>query len=838
MKKIIIILGILVLLFITVMIVVPIIFKPQLVALVKKEANKNINATLDFESIGLNLFSSFPNISLKIKHLTLINKTPFEGDTLARISTFKSTIDLMSLIKGKTVMVISIVLDKPQIHLVALKDGTANWNIVKIPEKQKPEPVTQVKSDIKFMLHDYEIKNGTVLYDDQSTGLHVIADHLAHKGSGDFTLDHFQVVTSTKIDELSVGCAGIDYLTKIKTQLKADMDITVKDKKLTLKENELQLNQLILTLDGFITMLGEEIITDLKFKTNQNDLKNILSLIPVIYKNNFADITTSGQAVLQGTIEGAYYKDHYPAFYLQLSINDGMFQYPQSISQVNHIDLDLDIHHPGGILDNTFINLKKCHAEINQEPLDVTLQIKTPVSDPYFSATAKGTANLLDIKNIIPSEKGTDLSGFVSSDLFIDGNLSSIQNNQYNRYQAQGHLSFKDIYYSGPAMPAIVTVQQANLEFTPEKVSLNNFQALLGKGDIHATGSLDDVLPYVLKGQTLKGHLTINSTFFDLNPWLVSPGQQLTAFELPARIDITSNSTFKQVLFGKLKMTEVSGMLAIKDKMLHLIDLNMNVLNGSLVANGTYGKLKDNPAFSFFGLKASHFSINEVFQNFLTVRKFIPIAKNIQGNFDANLEFVTDLDSTLTPVFRTMNSTGSLMIQKVLIENFKPLDIVADILKMEKLRKLAVENIEPSYTIREGRLNLAPLNFKVDNTEYMVAGSNGIDMSMDYLMKLKIPARGLNNQTNAVINNIFKKKLDLLHEDYVVLDVFFKGTVDKPDVNVSGSEIVKGATGQLIDIAKQEILKQKVILPDTVITEIERQKLVLQQLKNLFKKKK
>jgi hypothetical protein len=119
----------------------------------------------------------------------------------------------------------------------------------------------------------------------------------------------------------------------------------------------------------------------------------------------------------------------------------------------------------------------------------------------------------------------------------------------------------------------------------------------------------------------------------------------------------------------------------------------------------------------------------------------------------------------------------------------------------------------------------------------MVAGSNGIDMSMDYLMKLIIPAKELNNQTNAVINNIFNKKLVLLQEDHVVLDVSFKGTIDKPDVNVSGRDILKGATVKLIDMAKQEILKQKVFLPDTVRKEIEKQKLQLEKLKNIFKKK-
>ena len=64
MKKVSIILGILVFLFITVMVVTPIIFKPQLVKLLKEKANKNIDTTLDFKSTGLNLFENFPKVVL------------------------------------------------------------------------------------------------------------------------------------------------------------------------------------------------------------------------------------------------------------------------------------------------------------------------------------------------------------------------------------------------------------------------------------------------------------------------------------------------------------------------------------------------------------------------------------------------------------------------------------------------------------------------------------------------------------------------------------------------------------------------------------------------------
>ena len=834
MKKILIILGLAVFLLLTAVVIAPLILRPQLINLVKKEAAKNLDATLDFESVGLNLYENFPNISLSIKNLKLINSSPpFTGNTLAHIANFKSTLSLMSLLTGKTVRVVSMVFDAPQIQLTTWQDGKCNWNILKVSQQQKSESGAPAKNDFNLTLQDYEIKDGAVLYKDLSSGLQVVADHLDHKGHGDFALDHFQLATSTKIRELSVVVGGVHYLSKMATQLIAELDVNMSEKRLVFKESKLQFNQLLLLFDGMITMSGAEARVDVKFKTNQNDLKNLFSLIPAVYNRNMADIKTSGQATVQGYILGSFKKDFYPAFHLQLSIADGLFQYAPSSTLINHITMELVLHNPGGLLDNTSMSLEKCRAEINQRPFAATLQVKTPVSDPYVSATVKGEINLFDISNIMPSEKGAELAGFISSDLFVAGNLSSIEKKQSGQFTAIGHLSFKEINYRGPAMPVPVAVRQADLVCAPEKVSLNNFQALLGTGDIRANGSLDNVWSFVLTGQPLKGRLTVQSDFFDANPWMAGPSR-LSAIELPANLDFTITSTFKEVLAGKLKMANVAGLLIVKDKMLHLIDLKMEALNGSLIANGTYQKLADTPAHSFFDFKIAGFSISETFQNFLTVQEFAPMAKNIQGEFGAHVELVTDFDSTLTPVFRTLTSRGSLIVQKALVENFKPLAVLADILKMEKLRKFVVKNIEPSYTIRDGRLYFAPLNFKIDNVELLVAGSNGMDRSMDYLVKLKIPAQEL-GPANDVINNLFNKKLNLLQEDHVLLDVAFKGTVDKPDVQVSGRDILKGATDQLIDIARQEWLKQTVILPDTVRTEIEKRKLLLDRLKNIIK---
>src|SRR3954471_22408884 len=100
MKKLLKWIGIIILVLLVLIITLPIIFKGKIVALVKEEANKNLNAKVDFGDFSLSLIRSFPNFSLSMENLSVINLAPFDGDTLVFAKDLAITIDLMSVIKG------------------------------------------------------------------------------------------------------------------------------------------------------------------------------------------------------------------------------------------------------------------------------------------------------------------------------------------------------------------------------------------------------------------------------------------------------------------------------------------------------------------------------------------------------------------------------------------------------------------------------------------------------------------------------------------------------------------------------------------------------------------
>ncbi|NJX17235.1 AsmA family protein, partial [Tamlana crocina] len=83
MKKFLKIFGIILGVILLLLFLTPFIFEKQLKELVQDTINKNLNAQVAFADIDLSIFRNFPDATLGIENISVINNAPFEGDTLA-----------------------------------------------------------------------------------------------------------------------------------------------------------------------------------------------------------------------------------------------------------------------------------------------------------------------------------------------------------------------------------------------------------------------------------------------------------------------------------------------------------------------------------------------------------------------------------------------------------------------------------------------------------------------------------------------------------------------------------------------------------------------------------
>ena len=203
-KKIFVGLLILVILIVGTMIAVPYIFKDDIVKLVKTEANKTVNAKIDFGHFDLSLIKSFPDFYFSIEGIKVDGIGEFDGVQLANIKEIDLVVDLMSVINGEAINIKRITILEPTINTIVIADGSANYDIAKTDSTDVEETEeSDSGSSFKMELQQFDIVDAMLKYDDATFPMLMDIEGLNISLKGDFT----ESITNLKIE------GGADQLT-------------------------------------------------------------------------------------------------------------------------------------------------------------------------------------------------------------------------------------------------------------------------------------------------------------------------------------------------------------------------------------------------------------------------------------------------------------------------------------------------------------------------------------------------------------------------------------------------------------------------------------------------
>lgn len=633
--------GITLLVLIVAAFLIPIIFKKQITALVKKEINNSLTAKVDFKDVSLSLFRHFPKISISLDELHVTGTDEFAGDTLISTKTFDASVNLISAIRGKDIKVYGVYLESPRIHALVNKEGKANWDIAKDDgDTSAAASADSTPSEFKMSLKQYRISDGYIYYKDESSNMSAEISGLDHEGSGDFTSDVFTLSTNTKADAVNFTYESIPYLANTSTIIDADIEVDNSTSKYTFKTDDIALNNLKLNAEGFFQLANDSTYNmDIKFNTPGNEFKDILSLVPGIYKQDFDKIKTSGQASLNGFVKGTYSPQQMPAYDVNLGIKDGFFQYPDLPKPVKNIQLAMHVNNPDGKMDNTVIDISKGHVEMDNEPFDFKVLFKNPETIQYIDANAKGKLDLANLSKFVKLDEGTKLAGLIRADIFAKGNMSALQNQQGD-FTAGGFLDIANLFYASSAFPQ--PIQNGNMKVQVENsggiadntsVNIASGHIEVGRDPVDFTLQLRKPMSSVDFSGTAKGKFTLDNIkqFVTLDPGTSIAGiltadlgfnGNKTAIDKGEYDKISINGTAGLNNFRYVSKDYPSGLtlsdaqLGFNSKTVALKNLAGNYLNTRFSADGVFNNLvgfalKDEPLTGTLNVTADKMNLND-----------------------------------------------------------------------------------------------------------------------------------------------------------------------------------------------------------------------------------
>lgn len=822
MKKILIVIGIVVALLIAAMAAVPLFFKQALLEKTKITINKHINAEVEFSDLKLSLFRSFPKVSLELVDIQVVGKGEFANDTLFAAPSIRTKTALRQLFGKGNVGIEEILLKRPVLKLVVGASGNVNWDLLADSES-KEEAAAVSDSDeegIVFQLDKIGISNADFIYEDREADILFRLNDINIGVSGEMYGTEAQLLAEGTAAQLFLSYAGVNYITNtsVETRTKLNVDYDIMD--IEIQENELLINRLPLEVLGMIQMPDDTMYFDLHIKTKESGFDNFLALIPPDYEDYLNEITANGTATISGTVKGKYFDEDYPAFDLKIDVSNGNIRYADLPEEIKNISADLSITKPQGVLDFTEVNIRKAHAEVKNSPVDFRLALKNLMTDLHFDGALTGNVNFNELKAALPLDS-VNISGIIDADLMVKGNYSAIEKEQYDKIQTEGTVNLTNFLYESPGLTQQVKIPEGKMTFSPQAVNLSGLSINIGQSDFRLSGNVTNYLNYLFKEGTLAGTLQLNSTQVNMNELLRlqvakedqqpqktdatkksrEEQEEILVFDVPANVDFTFQSDIQRVIFERMPITDVKGLITARKGKLVLDGLNMRMLDGGLKLSGSYENTAENKPLFDFSFDLSDIDIPKAYQTLLSVQRMIPIAGNSQGKFNISL----NVNGQLTPGFGILASSvdGSGLFNTVnlqVIESplFKQLK---GLLKSEKLNNVKIDDFRAFVEVEKGAIKLKPFRTKVAGQETTISGNlnleNLIDMRLDF-----------NVQRDAFGDDIQKILGVLPGQERIQLipaSVLLKGPVGKPEVKIDLEEARKMITNEVKKSAQENL---------------------------------
>ena len=812
-KKVLIGFGIFLLIVVVTLAAIPFLFKDKIKALVLNSLNESVDAKIGFEDVDLSLFKNFPNATVSINKLSIINKAPFEGDTLFYSGELNLKMSIKELFKSanEPMNLEGISSTNAVVNIHFNKDGIGNFDIAL--KDSKKEENKEKSGPFALNLQNYAVKNMRFTFMDEASNMKMVLDSIYHEGTGNFAAQKLDLDTQTTA-KLFFDMENVNYMKNVAITLDAVLGIDLDKMKFQFKENKALINQLPLEFDGFIQMVEAGQVYDLKFNTPTSSFTNFLGLIPEAYSGDIKKVKTTGDFTVKGKVNGALTETTIPKFNIEIASKNASFQYPDLPKAVKNIIIDTHIVNETGLMNDTYVNLDKLSFTIDKDIFNAKANIRNLTTNALVNAELKGVINLANVTKAYPVQLDKQLTGILKADVVTKFDMKSVETSQYQNIQNSGNISLSGFNYEGPEMAKPFIINQATVAFNPNQIKLNEFNAKTGDSDIQVSGVLDNFYGFMFKKQVLKGNFNLTSNKLVISDFMApttsttKEGKKATeAVKIPAFLDCSLTAKANTVVYDNLNLKDVTGNLLIKDEAVTLNNLKMGIFGGQIGLNGTVSTKGATPKFSM-GLNLKAVNIAESFTQLDMLKAIAPIANTISGKLNSTINLSGDLTNNMTPNLKTISGdlSGQLLESKINPSNSQLLTALSSNFKFLDVSKLNLDDVKASLTFKDGKVAVKPFDIKYQDIKMQIGGTHGFDQTIDYNVKFDLPAKYLGTEVNNLIAKL--SPADAAKIENIPVNALLTGNFSKPKVSTDTKQATTNLVTQLIKTQKNKLIRQ------------------------------
>jgi len=298
-----------------------------------------------------------------------------------------------------------------------------------------------------------------------------------------------------------------------------------------------------------------------------------------------------------------------------------------------------------------------------------------------------------------------------------------------------------------------------NVDFNPQKCVLKKANLKFGQSDIHLTGTITGIEPYLQDKGLLKGNLELVANYLNLNELMafvdgfgapdtlleqaeqLTDNKEATPFIVPFGVDVNMNTTIKKALYEESEFNNIAGRVYVKDGVLVLEEMGLTNDAARMQLTAMYRTPRMNHLFLGFDFHLLDIKIDKLIDMIPEVDTILPMLKSFSGNAEFHFAAETYLKSNYDIKFSTLRGAAAINGHDLVVLDNETYKTIAKKLMFSKKTQNKIDSLSTEITIFRNEVDVYPFLISIDKYSAIISGRHNLDMTYDYNISLLKPLR-------------------------------------------------------------------------------------------------
>lgn len=701
-----------------------------------RQLNSQLKSEISASEIDITVFSIFPNVGLDLKDFRL--SEPYRTEkNLIRASHLYLGFNIKNIL-SKNYKISMLSMDSGFCHLAIDKKGKSNFDILlETKDTSKSEPFWLEMEQVK-------LNNVFFIFSNEQSKMHYRLNIEKASMSGKFSDNVFDLSCSGNAFVEDITANKLSIVRNKHLDIETVLNINKQKSLYSIKQCDLGIEDLKLSLSGDINNRAKGSDVNLKFKAKEISIASLLSILPITLPEKVKQYKSKGDVYFSGTISGEASNVKSPSIQVDFGIKHGSMQADNNIELKN---ISLKGWFNNGYAHNlasSELVLDDIKASLGNGNLSGFFKLNN-FENKDFNSKLQASFEIGDFLKMFPISTIQSARGEMNMDLQLSGSLSNIHSVLHNPSNS-GSLTLDFPSLKLKQADKEISNLKANLSLQEGDLKIGKCDAQIEQSDVKISGSIDNALAYMLDDkETLNAHINYTSDFVDVQhlyiPKGVSEGSDKPAdkgFSLPDRINLYVNANINKLVYYNFSASQVSCMMKMEGKKVFFEQLAFNAMGGSVKLNGQINNASNGDFFVSASSYLSNMDIAEMFRQMNNFDQSNLTDKNLKGKLSGNVDFAGVWKSDLTCLMDKIYMYSDVKVNNGELINYKPMEALSKYISLDDLRNIKFASLSNIIEIKNKNILVSQMDIKNNALNVSLSGKQNFDNVLDYKLKLSL----------------------------------------------------------------------------------------------------